>query len=153
MRELRKAQRQLHQDQNETHQSNQDQSAGALGTSRQVTARNTKKVSEKDKLMIRKKELQVKLEQKRYKYFKNERQKEQFRGILFKNFSSEIRGSPKKISPEKYNGYRFQEIPSNLPNLYFDSIEEKIFTQIKIDLYSSAIRVNLSSFLRALSDL
>jgi hypothetical protein len=30
--------------------------------------------------------------------------------------------------------------PSNLNNIYFDSIEDKIFTQVKIDMFGNAIR-------------
>lgn len=37
-------------------------------------------------------------------------------------------------------------------NLYFDSIEERNFTQIKIDLFSSTLRKQFDGFIRTRAD-
>jgi len=37
-------------------------------------------------------------------------------------------------------GEQFDIVPSNLTNLYTDAIEDKQFTQIKVDLFASTIR-------------
>lgn len=79
------------------------------------SAKGSQVKSEKDKLLEEKKDLLLRLEQKKYKYAKNERQKEQFRTILFKNFSQQPTVD--------------YEIPVNLPNLYYDAIEDKNFTK------------------------
>ena len=49
-------------------------------------------------------------------------------------------------SSSQQNFQRYQDIPSNLPQLYFDSIEDKTFTQIRIDMFSTAIRRNIEAF-------
>ena len=40
-----------------------------------------------------------------------------------------------------------------MSNLYFDAINDKVFTQIKTDLFANAIRKNMDSFQRAREDL
>lgn len=41
------------------------------------------------------------------------------------------------------------DIPTNVPYLYQDSIEDKNFTQIKVDLFANVIKKNIDSFVRA----
>ncbi len=44
---------------------------------------------------------------------------------------------------------QFDIVPSNLTNLYTDAIEDKQFTQIKVDLFASTIRKQIEGFLRS----
>ena len=44
-------------------------------------------------------------------------------------------------------------MPSNLNNLYFDVIEDKNYSHIKIDLFTSTIRKQIDGFLRTRKDL
>ena len=73
-----------------------------------------------------------------------EDQRDKFRAFLFSNH----RASSSKKKNEDLNLQQFDDIPSNLNNLYFDVLEDKNYTQIKIDLFTATIRKQIDGFLR-----
>jgi hypothetical protein len=59
--------------------------------------------------------------------------------ILMKNYSS-----------QPHIDY---DIPTSLPNLYSEAVEDKNFTKIKVDLFANTIKKNLESFIKAKDEL
>ena len=78
-------------------------------------------------------------------------QRDDFRAFLFSNH----RGSGKRaksINQDDGSSHQFNDIPSNLNNLYFDAVQDKNFAQIKIDLFSTTLRRQVDGFLRTRAD-
>jgi hypothetical protein len=78
-----------------------------------------------------------------------EDQRDKFRAFLFSNH----RASSSKKTNDDLNLQQFDDIPSNLNNLYFDVLEDQNYTQIKIDLFTATIRKQIDGFLRTRKEL
>ncbi|CDW82632.1 UNKNOWN [Stylonychia lemnae] len=67
--------------------------------------------------------------------------------ILFKNFTNpEQKFGADSKNQAQASFQKYSDLPTNLGQLYFDAIEERNFTQIKIDMFSTAIRRNIEQF-------
>ena len=104
---------------------------------------------ETERLLLQKRDLLSKFDQRKEKQARNQRSKEQFRGFLFSNLrvAKRSRTTNQQGVDDVYE--HFESTPSNLNSLYFDSIEGKNFTQIKIDLFSTTIRKQIDGFLHS----